>query len=147
MKKFKVGQGYVWTDWFSGGRTHYTVSSREGNKLVLSCIACELDGVHERTETFDILMDEEGNERVLMCEYRDHRGFLFANSPMSQEEIEEKVSELLSNLDFTNWKYPWMAQIVQLALEYLSLEGLEDALRASQIPEEILSVCKKTLSE
>lgn len=61
------------------------------------------------------------------------------------DETKNKASELLNEVDFTNWKYPWMAEVVKLSLEYLTLDGLADAMRASDIPDEILDICEKEL--
>lgn len=60
---------------------------------------------------------------------------------------EQKASELLNEVDFTNWKYPWLAEVTQLILEYLTLEGLQDAKRATDIPDEILDICERELKE
>ena len=35
MKKFKEGQKYEWTDWFTGGSFFYTVEKIEGVKLIV----------------------------------------------------------------------------------------------------------------
>lgn len=56
---------------------------------------------------------------------------------------EDLATKLLEKEDFSNYKYPWLAKVIQLSLEYLALEGLQDAFRASQIPDEILDICEK----
>ena len=56
---------------------------------------------------------------------------------------EDLAAKLLEKEDFSNYKYPWLAKVIQLSLEYLTLEGLQDAFRASQIPDEILDVCEE----
>lgn len=61
--------------------------------------------------------------------------------------VEEQASELLNKIDFTNYKYPWMAKIIELSLEYLTLDGLQDALRGSQIPDEILDICESKIKD
>ena len=57
--------------------------------------------------------------------------------------MEKLANELLTKVDFTNWKHSWLSEVIKLSLEYLTLDGLEDAMRASEIPEEILEICKK----
>ena len=61
--------------------------------------------------------------------------------------IEQKASDLLNEIDFTNWKYPWLADVVKLSLEYLTLDGLEDAMREHSITDEILNICERELNE
>lgn len=52
------------------------------------------------------------------------------------------AGELLARLksDTNDWKHPWLKDICVLAVEYLTLDGLADALRAEQIPDEILDI-------
>ena len=52
------------------------------------------------------------------------------------------ASELLARLnsDSSDWKHPWLKDVCTLAVEYLTLDGLADALRAEQIPDEILDI-------
>lgn len=38
------------------------------------------------------------------------------------------------------WKFEWMKEICELCDEYRQLDGLEDAKRASEIPDEILAI-------
>lgn len=76
--KFKVGQKYIWTSWFTGGTMYYTVSSRTENYITLSCINEEVDGTHKRTETYEIETDENGNERILIVEYKGEKGYIYA---------------------------------------------------------------------
>lgn len=54
---------------------------------------------------------------------------------------EDLAAKLLEKEDFSNYKYSWLAKVIQLSLEYLTLEGLQDARRASEIPDEILDIC------
>lgn len=56
--------------------------------------------------------------------------------------MKEQAEKLLQTIeiDTSNWKYPWMKDICRLAVEYLTLDGLEDAKRASDIPEEIYDI-------
>ena len=78
MKKFKVGQKYEWTDWFTGGSFFYTVEKIEGDKITLSYVNYEIDGTFTSNKNFTIITDGNGNERVLMCEYHGHKGYINA---------------------------------------------------------------------
>ena len=42
--------------------------------------------------------------------------------------------------DQTEWKYPWMKQLCKLTAEYMTLDGLQDAKRASDITNEIIDI-------
>lgn len=61
--------------------------------------------------------------------------------------IQEKAGELLTSIDFSNWKYKWMAQATKLILEYLTLDGLQDAKRASEIPDEIQDIVLNSMPD
>ena len=56
--------------------------------------------------------------------------------------MQELASQLLQAIDNDKqeYKYPWMKDICRLAVEYLTLDGLQDAKRASDIPEEIYDI-------
>lgn len=58
-------------------------------------------------------------------------------------KTEDLAAKLLEKEDFSNYNYPWLAKVIQLSLEYLTLEDLLEAFRASQIPEEILDICEE----
>lgn len=76
--KFEIHQNYTWTSWFTGGIMYYTVSSRTENKVAMLCIDEEIDGTHQRVEIFNIETDENGNECILMCEYKGEKGYIYA---------------------------------------------------------------------
>lgn len=59
-----------------------------------------------------------------------------------EDTMQETATRLLQDLeqDKTGWKYPWMKDICRLAAEYMSLDGLEDARRAADIPDEIIDI-------
>lgn len=59
----------------------------------------------------------------------------------------EKAGELLDSIDFSNWKYDWMAEASKLILENLTLDGLPDAKRASEIPDEIQDIVVNAMTE
>jgi len=67
-------------------------------------------------------------------------------STLTTEETPNMAADLLNYVDFSNWKYPWLAQVVKLSLEYLTLEGLSDAMRATTIPDELLDIFEKELN-
>ena len=57
--------------------------------------------------------------------------------------MQEKASELLTLIENDNrdtWKYPGMYDICKLAIEYITLSGIEDATRSSEIISEIANV-------
>ena len=78
MKKFEVGQKYTFVDWFSGGRSFYTVKERTESTISLDRVAYEADGIHESVEDFDISTDEEGNESIFIYEYHGHEARIYA---------------------------------------------------------------------
>ena len=43
------------------------------------------------------------------------------------------------------WKLEWLQKICALCEEYKQLEGLQDAKRASEIPDEILAIAEKEI--
>lgn len=65
----------------------------------------------------------------------------------TEEETAKKAGELLILLeaDRNEWKHDWMKDICKLCAEYLTLDGLEDATRAAEIPEEILDIAESVL--
>jgi hypothetical protein len=76
--KFKVGQTYTNTCWFTGGQHTYTVKSRTENKVTFDSTYAELDGIHHNTETFDIHTDKHGNEYVVLYEYHEAENRIWA---------------------------------------------------------------------
>lgn len=78
MKKFKVGQKYEWTDWFTGGSLFYTVEKIEGDEITLSYVDYEIDGTFTNNVTYKITTDDNGNESILKCEYHGHKGYINA---------------------------------------------------------------------
>lgn len=74
--------------------------------------------------------------------------FAYSNISLERAENLEKaalVTKLFELEDFSNYKHPWLGRVIQLSLEYLILEGLPDAFRSSQIPDEILDICAEEL--
>ena len=96
---------------------------------------------HTMVELYKLLMEDINEEEYELLDYYALK--LAKDIPALY--IADGASDLLQNIDFTNWKYPWLAEITKLMLEYLTLEGLEDAGRASDIPDEILEICEKEL--
>lgn len=75
---FEVGQTYMVTDWFTGGKLKYTVYQREDNKITFDVLAIEKDGIHNfGLEEYEILKDEE-KEKVIVYEYQGNVGYLYA---------------------------------------------------------------------
>lgn len=59
----------------------------------------------------------------------------------------ELAGELLTRLDKDNttWKQSWLKDVCKLCVEYIALDGLADAMRSVQIPDEILDIAEKQL--
>lgn len=75
---FEIGQRYSWCDWFTGGHIEYTVVERNDRTVTFALVDSEIDGIHQRNETYEIVTDEQDDERVLICEYHDEKGYLYA---------------------------------------------------------------------
>lgn len=78
-KRFEVGQHYIWTSWFTGGQSYYTVKQITDTKVVFAEYRREIDGEYEMEETFEIHMDENGDQYLVMCHYLDEEGRLYAH--------------------------------------------------------------------
>lgn len=76
---FCIGQTYTWTDWFTGGTTEFVVKKIEGNTITMTAVKTELDGIHTTEESFPIKKDEEGNECILIAEYKEEKGYIYAD--------------------------------------------------------------------
>lgn len=78
------------------------------------------------------------------------RNVTLENNAKTNDRSMERLSHIVCLLkmeDFSNYKYPCLSKIIQLSLEYLMLEGLPDAYRSSQIPDEILEICSIELNK
>lgn len=75
---FKIGQEYEWVNWFTGGVSYLTVKKIKNSKLTFSEYRREIDGEYEKEELFNIAKDENGDEYIVMCEYRGEIGKLYA---------------------------------------------------------------------
>lgn len=104
--------------------------------------------IKQGKETYGVISCSDENELTTVF-YHDYEEFekvlnRWLSAVFKEENtIEHKAVELLNEIDFTNWKYPWMAKVVQLSLEYLTLEGSRD----TDIPYEILDICEIVLKE
>ena len=63
-----------------------------------------------------------------------------------EEELAGELLQILQS-ETVRWKHEWLKTVTMLCLEYLSLDGLPDATRASQIPDEILDIVEKELDD
>lgn len=70
MKKFEIGQVYDTVDWFTGGTCVRKVKDRTDTSLIFEIQRHELDGDHKGVEEYDIYIDEDGNEYVLLYSYK-----------------------------------------------------------------------------
>lgn len=77
-KRFQIGQVYDWTDWFSGGQAWYTVKEVADGKVVFAEHRWELDGEFDLISDYEIKIDENGNEYIVMCSYHEHEGRIYA---------------------------------------------------------------------
>lgn len=59
----------------------------------------------------------------------------------------DDVVSAFDELKNIEWKYPWLKDITNLCLEYLQLDGLEDAGRAADIPFAILEIAEHVLKQ
>lgn len=67
----------------------------------------------------------------------------------NMDEGQEAIAAELLNLleaDRSDWKYGWIKDLCKLCVEYLTLDGLEDATRAAEIPDEILDIAEEALN-
>ncbi len=71
-----------------------------------------------------------------------------AQNTITPEQMTEAAGKILQALedDASNWKYDWMKDLCKLCLEYISLDGLQDAKRAAEIPDEILDIAEEALN-
>lgn len=86
MARFEVGQKYSWTSWFTGGVMLCTVIARTETVISFKCIDNEIDGVDVRMEDFEVISDDNGNECILFCEYKGHKGYIHALTECSIED-------------------------------------------------------------
>ena len=63
------------------------------------------------------------------------------------QEASETMLQRLESKDFTRSRVPWLDKVAKLVTEYYSLDGLSDAKRASEIPDEILDICQEVLKD
>ncbi len=70
-KKFIVGNTYRYTDWFTAGKISMMCQSISENRkqIEFKVADWEIDGLHYRTEKFELLSDN-GNEYVLIYSYK-----------------------------------------------------------------------------
>lgn len=87
--KFKVGQHYDFTDWFTGGTSDRVVDKISDGKVTFKIERWELDGHHFTTETYDIDTDENGNESVLLYTYHDEEARIYAEHEVKGRSCRE----------------------------------------------------------
>lgn len=93
------------------------------------------------------LSDEEAEKTRLSGAEYYHDAFMY------EKEVRENmgywsVSSAYHSLYEKNvrWTCPWLIEVCKLCLEYLMLEGLPDAKRATDIPDEVQQIVGKTLT-
>ena len=59
----------------------------------------------------------------------------------------DDVIAAFDELKNIEWRYPWLKDITNLCLEYLQLDGLEDADRIHDIPFAILEIAEHVLKQ
>lgn len=77
-RRFHVGQSYEWQDWFTGGITQFTVKRITEHTVIMRRRNRERDGEHLQEEIFSIETDDCGNERIMITEYKNTKGFIYA---------------------------------------------------------------------
>ncbi|MBO5609108.1 MAG: hypothetical protein J5929_01870 [Eubacterium sp.] len=66
IRTFNEGDEYLMNDWFTGGTAIYKVKDRTDTSVIFTVYRHELDGEHECNEEYDITIDEDGNEKVIL---------------------------------------------------------------------------------
>jgi len=84
MNKFQVGDKFCSTDIFTSGQMYYEIVSRTETEITCDCTDVELDGTHNRQETFEVLTDDKG-EYIILWEYLDHKGIMYAENEENNE--------------------------------------------------------------
>lgn len=65
-----------------------------------------------------------------------------------EEYVRELAEKIMASFDsIPGWKYPWLKEVTSLCVEYLTLNGLQDAKRASEIPMAVLQLCERELGK
>ena len=89
MKIFRTGQTYSYTDWFTGGLQRLIVTGREERGVSFKTESHEADGDFSSAEVFDIEQDTDGNESVLIYEYKGHENRLIAEDVTREQAYAE----------------------------------------------------------
>ena len=89
MKIFRTGQTYSYTDWFTGGLQRLIVTGREERGVSFKTESHEADGDFSSAEVFDIEQDTDGNESVLIYEYKGHENRLIAEEVTREQAYAE----------------------------------------------------------
>ena len=76
--EFKVGMSIDSTDIFTGGSHHSVITERKGNRLKCEAQYFEPDGVHKVKEEYEVFKDDNGNEYIILWEYKGEQGILRA---------------------------------------------------------------------
>lgn len=101
---------------------------------------------HDYVKAVELSDEEAEKTRLSGAEYY-HDAFMY------EKEVRENmgywsVSSAYHSLYEKNvrWTCPWLIEVCKLCLEYLMLEGLPDAKRATDIPDEVQQIVGKTLT-
>ena len=82
--RFRAGQQYDFTDWFTGGISRRKILSVEDGKVIYELECKEPDGVFIKTETSEIKTDTNGDEYLFIYEYEGNEARIYAY----KEEVE-----------------------------------------------------------
>lgn len=123
-----------------GSDDKYPVSK----EVCRGCGACSLVTKHIGGASLDpedyyyqcLAMAEDSCREVL----KDKEHALLRDIRISSSAVFCKIFQVKGQ-----WRYPWLIEVIKRSLEYLSLEGLQDAKRSHDIPEEILEICEHVL--
>lgn len=78
-KLFQPGMTYSTSDWFTGGTQRYICRERTEHTVSFSLYSAEADGIsYAENLIYDICMDDNGNEYVILCEYHGNKHTLNA---------------------------------------------------------------------
>ena len=86
MKIFKVGGTFERSCIFTGGSMMYEIVAINNKEMTTKCIDFEIDGTHERLETFEIKTNNIG-EYITLWSYKGEEGIMQAGFDLWGNEI------------------------------------------------------------
>ena len=99
----------------------------------------------DRKTLFDIM----SNDMEVMSEHGDSEESLLLELAFADDDqiaeykqtfIVDRAFDVIRESMKGEWKLEWMKKVCELCVDYMSLNGLEDAKRASDITDKILEI-------